>query len=473
MTIGQRFVLSGSLPMALMALLGAVTLYSLAVLTHSLETIVIDPLPGIYHASQLDSLVFQFRGDTWKHIAFADPEGQAKIEKNQELLKKRIDGHLREYQKTIATPQERVLFERARPLYEDYVRIIESAVLPLSRKGRTAQARDEYLRRADPVHAELKKVLLGLVDLKQQRSGSDSAAALAAANRGRSMTWIVMLLALSAGGAFVGFSVRSVNRELRRSLSDLSDGAGQVASAASQVSSSSQSLAQGASQQAASIQEISASTEELNSMARRNSQSSSTAASLVSDSQQEFTGTGQTLAQMVAAMGEISTQSGKISNIIKLIDEIAFQTNILALNAAVEAARAGEAGLGFAVVADEVRDLAQRSAQAAKDTAGLISDSIGKSRAGQAKVDQVSGAIHHIMDGSARIQALVSEVHSGSQEQARGIQQIGTAVSQMQQVTQKTAATAEEGAAAAEQLNAQSEMLRAVVQRLSALAGGQ
>jgi methyl-accepting chemotaxis protein/methyl-accepting chemotaxis protein-1 (serine sensor receptor) len=208
-------------------------------------------------------------------------------------------------------------------------------------------------------------------------------------------------------------------------------------------------------------------------MARRNSQSSSTAASLVSDSQQEFTGTGQTLAQMVAAMGEISTQSGKISNIIKLIDEIAFQTNILALNAAVEAARAGEAGLGFAVVADEVRDLAQRSAQAAKDTAGLISDSIGKSRAGQAKVDQVSGAIHHIMDGSARIQALVSEVHSGSQEQARGIQQIGTAVSQMQQVTQKTAATAEEGAAAAEQLNAQSEMLRAVVQRLSALAGGQ
>src|SRR5579862_6160682 len=130
---------------------------------------------------------------------------------------------------------------------------------------------------------------------------------------------------------------------------------------------------------------------------------------------------------MVVAMGEINTQSGKISKIIKVIDENAFQTNILTLNAAVEAARAGEAGMGFAVVADEVRNLAQRCAQAAKDTAELIEESIAKSNGGQATVDQVATAIRSITVESAKVKTLVDEVNLGSQEQARGIEQISKA----------------------------------------------
>ena len=142
-----------------------------------------------------------------------------------------------------------------------------------------------------------------------------------------------------------------------------------------------------------------------------------------------------------------------------MIDEIAFQTNILALNAAVEAARAGEAGMGFAVVADEVRNLAQRCAQAAKDTASLIEESIAKSNDGKSKVDQVAAAIREITEESTTIKTLVDEVNLGSQEQARGMEQIGKAITQMEQVTQKTAANAEESASAAEELNAQSESL--------------
>jgi methyl-accepting chemotaxis protein len=175
---------------------------------------------------------------------------------------------------------------------------------------------------------------------------------------------------------------------------------------------------------------------------------------------------------MVAAMDDIKVSSADIAKIIKTIDEIAFQTNILALNAAVEAARAGEAGMGFAVVADEVRNLAQRCAQAAKDTAALIEESIAKSNDGKVKVDQVAAAIRTISEESTRVKTLVDEVNLGSQEQARGIEEVGKAITQMEQVTQKTAANAEESAAAAEELTAQSETLKDIVERLTAMVGG-
>jgi len=274
------------------------------------------------------------------------------------------------------------------------------------------------------------------------------------------------------GVTIMFFVVRGINKDLTQAITELSEGAEQVAGAAGQVSSSSQSLAQGSSEQAASLEETSASSEEINAMARKNSENSREAAGLVSGSQQNFIHTNQALEQTVGAMSEIHAQSGKISKIIKVIDEIAFQTNILALNAAVEAARAGEAGMGFAVVADEVRNLAQRSAQAARDTAALIEESISKSNDGKVKVDQVAAAIRAITEEFGKVKVLVDEVNQGSQEQTRGIEQVAKAVLQMQQVTQTTAAGAEESAAAAEELNAQSEALKAVVARLSAMVGG-
>jgi methyl-accepting chemotaxis protein/methyl-accepting chemotaxis protein-1 (serine sensor receptor) len=171
-------------------------------------------------------------------------------------------------------------------------------------------------------------------------------------------------------------------------------------------------------------------------------------------------------------MKEIIDFSNKISKIIKVIDEIAFQTNILALNAAVEAARAGEAGMGFAVVAEEVRNLAQRSAQAAKDTAALIEESIEKSTVGSRNLNLVAEGIESITAGAMQVKTLVDEVNLGSQEQARGIEQVAKAITQMEQVTQKTAANAEESAAAAEELTAQSDALRGIVERLVELVGG-
>jgi methyl-accepting chemotaxis protein/methyl-accepting chemotaxis protein-1 (serine sensor receptor) len=171
-------------------------------------------------------------------------------------------------------------------------------------------------------------------------------------------------------------------------------------------------------------------------------------------------------------MNEINDSSEKVSRIIKVIDEIAFQTNILALNAAVEAARAGEAGLGFAVVADEVRNLAQRCAQAAKDTAALIEESITRSNEGRTKVNQVAGAIQLVASDSANIKTLVDEIKMGSQEQARGLDQVSKAVLQMEKMTQTNAANAEESASASEELNSQSQALKEIVYDLTQMVEG-
>jgi methyl-accepting chemotaxis protein/methyl-accepting chemotaxis protein-1 (serine sensor receptor) len=310
-----------------------------------------------------------------------------------------------------------------------------------------------------------------LSEIQSNRLRENRAQADAQNTRSR---WIAfVLLALSAGlGALVFLVVRQITAILQQTAREMSDGANQVASAASQVASSSQSLAQGSSEQAASIEETSAATEEIHSMARRNTENSNSAAALVAQSQQKFDETKTSLEQMVTAMTDITASSGKISKIIKVIDEIAFQTNILALNAAVEAARAGEAGLGFAVVADEVRNLAQRCAQAAKDTADLIEDSVAKSNAGKVKVDQVAAAIRIVTEEAGKIKVLVDEISVGSQEQARGIEQIGSAITQMDQVTQKAAASAEEGASAAEELTAQSESLKGALAQLLQMVGG-
>jgi methyl-accepting chemotaxis protein/methyl-accepting chemotaxis protein-1 (serine sensor receptor) len=294
---------------------------------------------------------------------------------------------------------------------------------------------------------------------------------IASITQGKGITLTAAFSGIAVAAALGFYVVSALKGQLGHLIHEISQGAEQVASAASQISSASQSLAQGTSQQAASLEETSASTEEINSMAKRNSENSHSAADLVKASEQRFTDTNRSLAQMVEAMSEINASSDKISKIIKVIDDIAFQTNILALNAAVEAARAGEAGMGFAVVADEVRNLAQRCAQAARDTAGLIEESIAKSNGGQEKVQQVAKAISAITDQSTQVRTLVDEVHLGSQEQSRGIDQIGKAMVQMEQMTQKAAASAEESASAAEELTAQSAALKDIVHRLTGALG--
>jgi methyl-accepting chemotaxis protein len=281
-----------------------------------------------------------------------------------------------------------------------------------------------------------------------------------------SARWIMMLLvALAAAVTAVALGVmRAANATLRQSATELME--------ASQVAASSQSLAQGTSQQAATLEETSSSTTEITAITRRNAENTRSVSGLMTEAAHLVGDANHNLEEMVQSMKEINTSSEKISKIIRVIDEIAFQTNILALNAAVEAARAGEAGMGFAVVADEVRNLAHRSAQAAKDTAALIEESIAKSNEGNRKLQLVASSIQQVTGSATQVKVLVDEVDVGSQEQSRGIEQIATAVTQMEAVTQRSAASAEQSAAASEELAAQAQTLADIVDRVRQLVGG-
>ena len=334
---------------------------------------------------------------------------------------------------------------------------MDSALSLFSEKGR-------------PRLEEISKQATAVVERQNRDLAAASEQSHASASHIQFLVVVLLITALAIGGGVL-WVVRQSNRSLSAFTGRLSESAELVAGAASQVSSASQSVAQGANEQAASLEETSASTEEIASIVRKNADSAVQVADLMQKSEAGAGEVHQTLARMVDKMKEIDSSSNKIARIIKVIDEIAFQTNILALNAAVEAARAGESGLGFAVVADEVRNLAQRCAQAAKDTAALIEESIETSRDGNARLDKMAGAVRAMTESSAEVKTLVDQVSVGSQEQARGMEQIQRAVVQMERVTQKNAAGAQEGASAGTELRSHADNLRALVEEMRVLIG--
>lgn len=278
-------------------------------------------------------------------------------------------------------------------------------------------------------------------------------------------------ISLVCAAIFFYFFARSVSVPINRAVGALLESAEQIGSASSQVSSSSQQLAEGAGEQASSIEETSSSLEELASMTRQNADNAQQANSLVKEAGAIVDDVNNKLEQMTTAIQDIDKNSSETQKIIKTIDEIAFQTNLLALNAAVEAARAGEAGAGFAVVAEEVRNLAQRSAEAAKNTNDLIGNTVKSVKEGARLCGETNEAFQNNAGVSRKTSDLVSEIAAASQEQAQGIEQINRAVAEMDKVTQQNAANAEESAAASEEMNAQAEGLKAIVTDLSALVG--
>ena len=258
----------------------------------------------------------------------------------------------------------------------------------------------------------------------------------------------------------LGNSLKKLVEDNLHALSNISDAGSQVTVSSSQVASASQALAQGSTEQASAIQEITASIDEIAEKTKQNAEQANAAASLVVRAIDDVKKGNRQMEDMMSAMQNINKSSESISKIIKVIDDIAFQTNILALNAAVEAARAGEAGKGFAVVAEEVRSLAAKSAAAAAETAELIEDSIEKVDSGSKIADDTARALEAITNAVQESEVIINGIAESSNYQATAVAQIEQAITQVSQVVQTNSATSEECAAASEELSNQASRMR-------------
>ncbi|MEM1485737.1 methyl-accepting chemotaxis protein [Oscillospiraceae bacterium PP1C4] len=258
-------------------------------------------------------------------------------------------------------------------------------------------------------------------------------------------------------------AMREIKRNLSSTLRQINDASDQVAVGADQVSGGAQELSQGATEQASSIEELSATINEISDQINTTAESAKYVNKLSDEAREEVNFGNHHMRDMIAAMSEISDTSGQIGKIIKTIDDIAFQTNILALNAAVEAARAGSAGKGFAVVADEVRNLAQKSAEAAKNTTALIESSIQAVEKGTQIADETAKSLGTIVEKVTVVNDTIQKIAQASVEQANAVNQVTTGIEQISSVVQTNSATAEESAAASEELNSQSQMLKNLV----------
>jgi len=268
---------------------------------------------------------------------------------------------------------------------------------------------------------------------------------------------------LLSGADTMGKSVKTMINSLNNMFLEIQKSTEQVSTDASQISDGAQALAQGTTQQAASIEELSSSMTEISQRTKENAETADEASKLSAAIKEDAEKGIRQMDSMINAVKEINDASLSVGNIIKTIDDIAFQTNILALNAAVEAARAGQHGKGFAVVAEEVRNLASKSAQAAKDTSDIIQDTIEKTELGSRLAGETAASLNEIAGGISESNRLVAEIAASSEEQSESISQINIGINQVSQVVQSNSATAEESAAASEEMNGQSIMLKQLI----------
>jgi methyl-accepting chemotaxis protein len=469
-TIAQRLTGGFLVLILLVCLQAASSVFGLHRINQHATRIVGRNLPGITLSHHLEEQVLTLRVLNLRHLLSVDAAEMDQIDRTSAAVFADIFQTLQSSAATTLVVDDPQIFALVEPALRHYQEV-NRQMRELSRHHQKEDAKHLLAQAGNPAFDAFEKSVLTVVGDQEQ------AADLSVASIARTLTFNQTFVGIMTGAAILFafgtaiFITRSVNRVIHSAADGLSDASARVGSASNQVASASQSLARGASSQAASLEETSAALEEIGGMTKRNAENAANAKIIARDTRAAADQGTREMDDMVTAMGAIKSSSNNIAKIIKTIDEIAFQTNILALNAAVEAARAGEAGMGFAVVADEVRNLALRAAQAARETAERIDDSIQKSGRGADISGHVAATLQGIAAKARTVDELIAEIATASNEQTHGVDQVNATLLQMDQITQSNAANADQTASAAEELRLQAETMHGNVDNLMNLIG--
>lgn len=498
-TIKKRIIFGFATTILLSIVLAGICFFLLRNIDDNLGHITADALPGMSESGKLVQNTGFIELAVARHLLARTPDEKNALEKGIETWLSENTSILEAYGKRAIRPEDIANYNKVKELRSAYAKA-RAQVFELSNAGKMDEALVCNKNVLHPAFTAFQDATLKVFDDSSNFGKKSSQEIQRTISKANLTLLVISILVVFLGMVFAFVIIVGLTKVLTGLAGTLSDGSNQVVAASGQVAAASQSLAGGASEQAASLEETGASLEEMSSMTKRNAENAEKAKNLANQTQGVAEGGAQNMKVMSDSMKTIQTSSDEmhqamdavkasndeVAKIIKTIDEIAFQTNILALNAAVEAARAGEAGMGFAVVADEVRNLAQKSAEAARETATKIEGAIKRTEQGvrvsekvvanllvvltQSK--QVEESLQGMVNKSREVAGLVVEIAAASSEQSKGIDQVNIAVSQMDKVTQSNAASAEESASAAEELNAQAEGLKDAVGQLLALVNG-
>ncbi|CDG81577.1 methyl-accepting chemotaxis protein [Janthinobacterium agaricidamnosum] len=501
--IATKLILSFSAVLVLTVILGVSGIMSMARINSASTELSSDWMPSVLTAMSLRTDVAELRRWELAHLLAPGDAGMAKYEQRMLVTIAKVKDDNDKYAKLVSSPEEKAVFEEFTKTYAGFL-VEHAKLVELSHQMKKEEARavsmntslqlmehttellnklvainteggDNSSKSANRVYAEARLLSIGLLIgnvviglalafwvARIVSRPLNQAVSLAQQVAGGDLTADIQVGSKDETGALMA-ALKHMNGSLQNLVGQVRSGTDTIATASSQIAAGNLDLSSRTEEQASSLEETASSMEELTSTVRQNADNARQANTLARSASSIAVRGGEVVSQVVGTMASINESSGKIVEIIAVIDGIAFQTNILALNAAVEAARAGEQGRGFAVVATEVRNLAQRSAAAAKDIKTLIGDSVEKVGAGSRLVDEAGSTMDEIVASITRVTDIMSEITAASQEQSAGIEQVNQAIAQMDQVTQQNAALVEEAAAAAESMQDQALRLTEVV----------
>jgi hypothetical protein len=427
-------------------------------------------LPSVLALGSISLATARFRMATLQYLAASEAE-RASVNEAMDKALGSIEHEQKLYEPLIASTFEKQTYNEFMSAWSEYMMAHATAV-GLAMEGKAADARAVMAGEGQKQFDASTKRLGELIE--QNRINAEAAQATSEAIAQSSRWWVLSLMVgvLVVGCTLAWIVIAGVNRLLGRVASDIADSAQTLVSTATDASRASEALSRSATDQASSLEQASTTMSQISTTTRTNARHAHDAAALVTEAGTLIRSSNVALDAMVTSMAGIEDASSRVTRIIRTIDEIAFQTNILALNAAVEAARAGAAGAGFAVVAEEVRRLAQRSAQAARDTATLIEESSERAREGTTRLKHVSSAVAAFTRQMSGVQDLVQTISTSSDQQMSGIDQVSRSVEGMRGTTQAAAESAEASATAGDRLSTQAEAARAQSQQLDELVRG-